>query len=67
MELTELKNKIKTNKVPNFLIFTGDEWEVQKIYIQQIAKDKAYSRIDSITDILGKLNTKSLTGKKRTV
>lgn len=66
MEVTELKAKIKSNTVPNFLIFTGDEWAVQKIYIQQIAsRDMEVRRIESITDILHKLRNKSFTNKHR--
>ena len=64
MEVVELKAKIKSGTVPNFLIFTGDEWEVQKIYIQQIGKDMEVRRIDSIIDILPKLKSKSFTNKK---
>lgn len=65
MEVVELKAKIKSGTVPNFLIFTGDEWEVQKIYIQQIGKDMEVRRIDSIVDIIPKLKSKSFTDKKR--
>ena len=66
MEVTELKAKIKSNTVPNFLIFTGDEWAVQKIYIQQIAmRDMEIRRIDSVTDIIPKLKSKSFTVKSR--
>ena len=68
MELNELKAKIKSSNLPNFLIFTGDEWEIQKIYIQQIgARNMGYSRIDSVSEILSKLSSRSLTGSKRTL
>lgn len=62
MDITALKNCIKSNKVPKFLIFAGDEWKVQEIYIQQIAKvtGKEIKRIDSILDILGSLKNRSL-------
>lgn len=66
MEVTELKAKIKSNTLPNFLIFTGDEWAVQKIYIQQIAtRNMEVRRIDSIIDIISKLKNKSFTTKQR--
>lgn len=67
MEVKELKAKIKSNKLPSFLIFTGDEWEVQKIYIQQIGKNMEMTRIESVTEILGKLKSKSFTSRKRTL
>ena len=61
MDVAELKAKIKSNTLPNFLIFTGDEWAVQKLYIQQIAaKDMEIRRIESIVDIISKLKNKSL-------
>lgn len=62
MDITALKNCIKANKIPKFLIFAGDEWKVQEIYIQQIAKvtGKEIKRIDSILDILGSLKNRSL-------
>lgn len=62
MEVQELKKLIKENSIPNFLIFTGEEWKVQQIYIQQIAKVKKLKikRIDSISDIANSVGTKSL-------
>lgn len=62
MEVQELKQMIKSSDIPNFFIFTGDEWKVQKIYIEQIAKVKklAVMYIDSITEIWKTLSVKSL-------
>lgn len=66
MEVTELKAKIKSNKLPNFLIFTGDEWAVQNIYIRQIAsRNMEVRRIDSITDIVSKLKNKSFLSNQK--
>lgn len=66
MEVTELKAKIKSNKLPNFLIFTGDEWAVQNIYIRQIAsRNMEVRRIDSITDIISKLKNKSFLSNQK--
>ena len=66
MEVTELKAKIKSNKLPNFLIFTGDEWAVQNIYIRQIAsRNMEVRRIDSITDIIPKLKNKSFLSNQK--
>lgn len=65
MEIVELKGLIKTNNIPNFLIFTGEEYAVQKIYINQIAKVKQLDTIyaDSITDIWQNLGSKSFLSK----
>ena len=38
MEITALKQQIKTNKLQSMYIFTGPEWKVQQIYVDQIAK-----------------------------
>lgn len=66
MEVTELKAKIKSNKLPNFLIFTGDEWAVQNIYIRQIAsRNMEVRRIDSIMDIISKLKNKSFLSNQK--
>ena len=37
MKVSELKNLILNKDIPNFLIFTGEEWKVQEIYINKIA------------------------------
>ena len=65
MDVSILKAKIKSNRIPSYLIFTGSEWEVQKIYIQQIAKvtDSDVVRIDSISSIYNKLKNKSFISK----
>lgn len=65
MTVQELKKLIKEQNVPNFLIFTGEEYQVQKIYIEHIAKVKnlipTYD-YDSITDFWTILNTPSFFG-----
>jgi len=62
MEVQELKHLIKEKTIPSFMIFTGEEWLVQKLYIEQIAKvvnlDIQY--IDKVSDIIGTLGSKSL-------
>ena len=65
MDVAGLKAHIKSNTISNILFFTGDEWEVQKIFIQQIAKIKGLEvkRIDSITDIIGKFKSVSFIQK----
>lgn len=61
MDVATLKNHIKLKTLPTFLIFSGDEWKVQQIYINQIAKvtGKKCVRIDSIGEIFQKLSNRS--------
>lgn len=63
MDVATLKAKIKSKQLPSYLIFSGPEWKVQELYIQQIAKvtNKEIRRIDSVSDIYGKLKNKSFT------
>lgn len=65
MDVSTLKAYIKSNRLPNYIIFAGDEWKVQEIYIQQIAKvtKREVIRIDSITDIYSKLKNRSFVQK----
>lgn len=62
MDVSALKAKIKTNQLPKYLIFSGPEWKVQQIYIEQIAKvtGKKICRIESIKDIFEHLNNRSI-------
>ena len=62
MEVQALKQLIQSKQIPSFLIFTGDEWKVQQIYTQQIAKVRnlEIEHIDSVSDILSSLGAKSL-------
>ena len=57
MDISVLKQQIKNNQIDDFYIFTGDEWAVQKIYIQKIAecKNLEIKYIDSIKDIYSSL------------
>ena len=61
MEIQELKQRIKENDIPNFLVFTGEEYAIQKIYIKQITKVKNLTvrYIDSVMDILTELGSTS--------
>ena len=65
MEVQELKQMIKQNKIPNFLIFTGEEWKVQELYIQQIAKVKNLSvcHVDEIDEVWKELKARTLFGR----
>lgn len=63
MDVSALKTKIKSKQIPHYLIFTGPEWKVQQIYIEQIAKatKSEIVRIDSIKDVFSTLRSKTLT------
>lgn len=67
MDVTTLKAKIKSKQIPSYLIFAGEEWKVQEIYIKQIAKvtSKETVRIDSVTEIYRKLKNKTFAGKPK--
>ena len=43
MEITEVKNHIKTGQYDKFYIFCGEEHAVMKIYLKMMAKDKERS------------------------
>ena len=61
MDVATLKAKIKSKQLPSYLIFSGTEWKVQLIYIDQIAKvtGKDVKMIDSVTDIYNQLRNSS--------
>ncbi len=61
MDVATLKAKIKSKQLPSYLIFSGEEWKVQQIYINQIAKvtGKEVKYIDLVSDIYGKLKNHS--------
>ena len=62
MDVAELKHSIKNNTFDNFLIFSGEEYMVQRIYIQQIAKARSLKiqYIDSVNEIYNRLGSISL-------
>lgn len=61
MDVSALKSCIKLKTIPTYLIFTGDEWKVQDIYIQQISKvlNKQVVRIETVSEIFSALQNKS--------
>lgn len=65
MDVATLKAKIKSKQLPSYLIFSGTEWKVQQIYIDQIAKviGKEVKSIESVTQIYSQLRNKSLVKK----
>ena len=62
MDVATLKAKIKSKQIPNYLIFTGPEWKVQQIYIQQIAKIMRLDvvRLDSYREVYSKIRSNAL-------
>lgn len=65
MNVSTIKNQIKTRQIDDYYIFTGPEWEVQRIYIKQIARvaEADISYIDSVGDVYNKLKNKSFISK----
>ena len=65
MDVATLKAKIKSKQLPSYLIFSGEEWKVQQIYIDQIAKitGKETKRIDSVSSIYAQLRNRSFVQK----
>lgn len=65
MELATLKQHIKTGKTDYFYIFSGDEWKVQEIYINELSK--LYDRkvyLDYVVDALPSLKSRSFFRQK---
>lgn len=62
MTVQELKAKIKSKQIPHYLIFSGEEWKVQEIYIQQISKvlQLETQRVENILAVYKALQSKSL-------
>ena len=65
MDVATLKAKIKSKQLPSYLIFSGSEWKVQEIYIQQISKvtGKEVRMIDDVHSIYGNLKNRSFVPK----
>ena len=62
MDVSTLKSRIVTKDIPSFLIFAGDEWKVQQIYIDQICKatNKQKQYIDSVESVFRRFKSVSL-------
>lgn len=62
MDAAGVKAHIRDGKFDKFYIFTGDEVEVQRIYINEIIKRSGTkaNRADSVAEIATKLNSKSI-------
>lgn len=61
MEVSTVKSHIQKKEFDKFYIFTGAEWQVQRIYINQISKasGKTLKYINSITDVYNNLTNTS--------
>lgn len=59
MEIKFLKNAIKTNMIPNFLIFIGEEQSLARQYIETISStlNKWYKFYDSADEVLYETST----------
>ena len=62
MEVQELKHLIKAGDIPNFLIFTGEDWLIQQIYIKQISKTMGLGvkYIDTVSEVVRSMSGRSL-------
>lgn len=65
MKVTDVKKQILNKQLDNFYIFTGDEIEAQRIYINKISEVSGLELkyVDSISDIYGKLKNRSFVQK----
>ena len=65
MDVKVVKNQIATNSLQSFYIFSGSEWKVQQLYIEQIEKVSHKQRryINSIADIFSNLGNMSFIQK----
>lgn len=54
MEINAVKKQIKSGELDNFYLFTGDEIEAQRIYINKIAEvtGRVVYRLDTVADVL---------------
>ena len=67
MDVSTLKAKIKSKQIPHYMIFTGPEWKVQQIYIQQIAKVLGLEVVylDSYSEVYSKIRSRTLTSSSK--
>lgn len=67
MELFELQTKIKTNTLPKFMIFSGEEYAIINIYLEKISKvlGRKLTFINEVSSILSKSKVISLVEPNR--
>lgn len=61
MNVAELKSQIMSNTLQPFYIFAGEEWKVQEIYLNQIAKvtGRTIVRVEDMHEVYIRLTTTS--------
>ena len=66
MNLSVLKQQIQSNTPDDFYIFTGAEWEIQRIYIRQIAKVRKLQIVyaDNFASVYSKAKNSGFLGGK---
>ena len=66
MNLSVLKQQIQSNTLDDFYIFTGAEWEIQRIYIRQIAKVRKLQIVyaDNFASVYSKAKNSGFLGGK---
>ena len=60
IELFELQQQIREHKLLPFYVFTGEEIELQNIYLKQMGN---VIRIDKVADVYNKITSKLISGK----
>lgn len=67
MELLQVRNEIRQKQIRPFYIFTGEEWQVRKIYIHKIAEiqDAEIVYIESLSEVYKSLSIRSLLEKNK--
>ena len=65
MNIADVKADIKNRTIKSYYIFTGDEIEIQRIYINKIAETLNYTvvRVDSIADVWSNITSPILFGE----
>lgn len=69
MNIAELKVAIMSNNLPNFIIFTGDEFGVVDIYIKDICNNFSGTihRLDTVLDAINLCSGKSILSKNKLI
>lgn len=64
MNITDVKTDIRNNTIKPYYIFTGDEIEVQRVYINKIASVLGYEvcRVDHLSDVWADITSPVLFG-----
>lgn len=67
MNIADVKTDIKNRTIKSYYIFSGDEIEIQRIYINKIAEVLNYEvvRVDSISDVWEDITSPVLFGNPR--